>query len=61
MPIYRPRAVRYSVDLDADVMDDSITVFEDDDAEPTGILDARGHELWRHRDRVPMGFVRSRS
>jgi len=51
-------STRYSVEMDDDVMDVHLTVFETDDAEPTGILDANGVELWRVSERVPLGFCR---
>ena len=43
--MYTTRATRYSADLDDDVMDSDITVYDEDDSRPTGVLDERGNEL----------------
>jgi len=50
-------AARYSEDVCGDVMDDSITVF-DEVQEPiwTGLVDQHGVDLYRVTDRLPMGF-----
>jgi hypothetical protein len=55
---YVTRATRYSADLDDDVMDHSLTVYDEDDSRPTGILDKHGNELWWVSDKAPMGFCR---
>lgn len=53
----RPRST-WCEELDMDVPDPApLTVYEPDDgAEPTGILDASGNELWRIEEREPIGF-----
>tara|TARA_Y100000310_G_C20278363_1_gene621380 strand:- start:411 stop:590 length:180 start_codon:yes stop_codon:yes gene_type:complete len=39
------------------VSDGSITVFEESDSCPTGVLDKHGNEFYRVRERVKTGFV----
>jgi hypothetical protein len=56
--MYTTRATRYSADLDDDVMDSDITVYDEDDSRPTGVLDERGNELWWVTEKAPMGFCR---
>ncbi len=53
----RAKAVRYSTELDDDVMDETIIVHERDD-EPvwTGLCDAQGNDLYRVHERHPIGF-----
>lgn len=60
MPKYttkRPRA-RWCDEIEMDVMDPApLTVYEpDDEPAPTGLLDAQGNELFRVRERNPIGY-----
>ena len=44
-------------DLDDEVEHMTITVMEeDDDPEPTGLLDQHGNPLYRHKAKRPIGF-----
>lgn len=54
----RPLKARWIADLDMETaMPESMTVFEpDDDAQFTGLYDARGDPLFRVRE--PLGFFR---
>lgn len=53
-----PKA-RWSPQLEEEVYDSHITVFEHEkEPEPTGILDKDGHEFWRMPESRGIGFVR---
>jgi len=49
-------AVRYSVDLGMDALDNQIVVIEDEGARFTGLYDQHGREIHDVVERVPMGF-----
>lgn len=55
---YRTKSVYVGHDDNGDVMmtADEI-IIEDANPRPTGLLDSRGDEIYRVRDRIPFGFV----
>jgi len=59
MPRYIKMSVRYSDVWEGDVQDPHLTVYEDNDPIPTGVLDTDGNEFYRCKETVPMGFHRS--
>lgn len=60
MAKYIKMSTRYSEVIGDDVQDHHLTVFEDSDPTPTGVLDRDGNEFFRVKETVPMGFHRGR-
>lgn len=55
-PSYVKYIIGYEDDEDWYAEAKPIQVYEDDEPQPTGILDANGNELFRVRERQPIGF-----
>lgn len=52
------QVVTWDSELECDVEAPVLTVHEEDDGVPTGILDADGIELYRY-EKAPLGFIKT--
>jgi hypothetical protein len=58
MPRYVKMSTRWSTVMEDEVQDIHLTVYEENDPIPTGVLDSDGNEFYRMKETVPMGFHR---